>query len=151
MAISLKEKGYDVDIISLKWKNNLKFNIYNELKIYKILGRRFTERKPFQYLIRYILFFIQASIKVTQLNIKNKYDLIHVHNIPDFLVFTTLIPKLFGTKIILDIHDIQPEFAIQKFSIKYDHPIIKTLELVEKVSCCYADHVITVTELWKQD
>ena len=34
---------------------------------------------------------------------------------PDFLVFSTIVPKLFGTKVILDIHDPMPNTFASKF------------------------------------
>ena len=42
--------------------------------------------------------------------IEEPYDVIHVHSVPDFQVFATLIPRLMGARVILDIHDIVPEF-----------------------------------------
>ena len=55
-----------------------------------------------------------------------------------------------GTKIILDIHDIVPEFYMRKFAVSEKHLSIRFLKWIEKMSCRYADHVITVTELWRQ-
>ena len=150
MAICLKEKGFSVEVISLKWKNDENFNIYNGIKVHKILGRNFKESKPIHYFLEHILFFIRASFKVTQLYFREKYDCIQIHNIPDFLVFTTLLPKLFGAKIILDIRDIVPEFAIEKFSLRADHLFVKVLKVIENISASYAHHVITVTEIWKE-
>ena len=46
--------------------------------------------------------------------------MIHVHSVPDFLVFAALVPKLLGARIILDIHDILPEFYASKFGASKD-------------------------------
>ena len=43
------------------------------------------------------------------------YDIVHVHNIPDFLVFSALVPKLTRARLILDIHDLVPELYAGKF------------------------------------
>lgn len=149
-ADSLIERGYSVDVISLKWKNKENFNVYNGIRVYKILGREFKERGLIGYLLRHLMFFFLASLKLAQLYFKKRYDLIHVHNIPDFLVFTTVIPKLFGAKILLDIHDIVPEFFMQKFSVAENHSAVRILKFIEKISSRYSDHVITVTELWRE-
>lgn len=150
IADCLIERGYSVDVISLKQKTKESFNVYNGIRVYKILGREFKERGPINYLLRHLMFFFLSSLKVTQLYLKERYDLIHVHNIPDFLVFTTLIPKLFGAKILLDIHDIIPEFFMQKFSVSENHLTVGILKFIEKISARYSDHVITVTELWEK-
>ena len=41
---------------------------------------------------------------------KKKFDFVHVHNLPDILVLSALVPRLTGAKIILDMHEIMPEF-----------------------------------------
>jgi len=62
---------------------------------------------------------------------------------PDFLVFTGIIPKLFGAKIILDLHDPMPELYSAMFEIKPGHPVIKVLKFFEKISIKFADLVLT--------
>ena len=37
-------------------------------------------------------------------------------NIPDFMVFAAVFPKLTGAKIILDVHDIVPELFVTRFN-----------------------------------
>ena len=55
---------------------------------------------------------------LTREHIRERYDLIHVHSVPDFEVFAALFPKLTGSKVILDIHDIVPEF----YAASFGHP-----------------------------
>ena len=62
-------------------------------------------------------FSAQAWAVVTWRHLRRPYDLVHVHNMPDFLVFTAWFPKLTGAKVILDIHDIVPEFYASKFDV----------------------------------
>ena len=38
-------------------------------------------------------------------SLTRRYDLVHVHNMPDILVFAALVPKVFGAKVVLDLHD----------------------------------------------
>ena len=82
---------------------------------------------------------------------KYNYRLIHVNNIPDFLVFTAIIPKLFGTKIILDIHDPMPNTFLTKFRGNFNTLFYKFLLLQEQISAKFADHVVTVHEPLKRD
>jgi len=73
---------------------------------------------------------------------------VHVHNIPDFLVFAAWYPKLLGAKVILDIHDIVPEFFASKFDAPQGSNLVRGLRLVEKISASFADHVIVSNHLW---
>lgn len=76
---------------------------------------------------------------------------VHVNNIPDFLVFCIWIPKLLGTRIILDIHDPMPHTYLTKFRADSDNWYYKFLLLQEKLSARFADSVITVHEPLKHD
>ena len=65
------------------------------------------------------------------------------------MVFSALIPKLFGARIILDIHDIGPELFMRKMSVGEDRLVIRLIKVMERLSAAFADHVITVTDFWK--
>jgi glycosyltransferase involved in cell wall biosynthesis len=79
---------------------------------------------------------------------RRSFDLIHVHNIPDFLVFAAWWPKWRGVPVILDIHDIVPEFFASKFKSSERSWLVRALIGVEKLSAAMADHVILANHLW---
>ena len=144
----LLSKGYAVDVICLKEVSFSKTERLNNLTIYRT-GLSKKRGGLFRYLLEYIVFFIQAFFKVTALHFKKKYQLIHVNTLPDFLVFSAFIPKLFGAKILLDMHEIAPEFFQVKFNKSENHWIIKLLKWIEKISLQFANHSLTVTHAIK--
>ncbi len=74
-----------------------------------------------------------------------------MHNLPDFLVFSALPTKLRGVPVILDLHDLMPEFFAGRFgSGRAAAWIGRLVRLQERVSCRFADHVITVSEHWRR-
>ena len=146
---SLNKRGDRVDVVCLGKIGEPYHESYSGGDIYRIQTREFNEQSPISHLMGLIKFLILSTVTCTRLYLKYRYELIHFHNVPDFGVFCTLIPKLIGAKVFLDIHDIVPEFYIRKFSVGEDHYIIKRLKWIEKVSCAFADHVITVTDLWR--
>jgi glycosyltransferase involved in cell wall biosynthesis len=76
--------------------------------------------------------------------LKHPYDVIHVHNMPDFLVFSALFPKLLGAKIILDVQDVSPELMGVKAK-GYLRGLVKQLAIwQERISATFAHHVVTV-------
>jgi glycosyltransferase involved in cell wall biosynthesis len=79
-----------------------------------------------------------------------RYGCIQVHNLPDFLVFSALVPKLFGARIILDIHDLMPEFYAASIDGDLSRLPVRIIMLEEQLSCRFADHVICVTENARQ-
>jgi len=149
-ARSLLQNGHTVDSICLGIKGKKELQAVYGIQPYPLLIREYNERSLFAYLKQMFSFIFLSTIMCTRLHFRKRYDIIHFHNVPDFGIFCTIIPKLMGAKIILDIHDILPEFYMRKFSVSENHISIRLLKWIEKISCSYADHVITVTELWRQ-
>lgn len=150
-AKTLKEAGFEIDIISLRNTKNEKFlENFQELNLYKIQKRSNAEKKIFFYFFRLGLFFIKAFILVSILGLIKRYKIVHVTSPPDLMVFTAVIPKFFGAKIILDIHDIGPELYMRKLHLDESKPIIRLLKLIEKWAAAYSDHVFTVTNFWRE-
>jgi glycosyltransferase involved in cell wall biosynthesis len=73
---------------------------------------------------------------------RRELDVVHVHNIPDFLVFAALVPRLAGRKVILDVHDSVPETFAAKFS--NNGLVHRALCLEERLSAMVAHRVICV-------
>jgi glycosyltransferase involved in cell wall biosynthesis len=73
-----------------------------------------------------------------------------VHNMPDFVVFSALLAKAFGARVILDVHDTMPEAYATKFDLELDHPLIATLRFEERASAALADLVITTNDLHRE-
>ena len=96
-----------------------------------------------------VAFFLKVMIILGFRAFRNKYDIIHVNNPPDFLVFSAIIPKLFGAKIILDMHENIPELYSIKFNRSDDNPIIRSLIWMERLATNYADIVLAAHDLLK--
>jgi glycosyltransferase involved in cell wall biosynthesis len=75
---------------------------------------------------------------------------VQVHNLPDFLVFAALAPKLTRTPVILDLHDLMPELFASRLKVGMYSWLVRLLARQERSACRFADHVITVTERWRK-
>jgi glycosyltransferase involved in cell wall biosynthesis len=96
------------------------------------------------YALSYTMFFVLASVLLTFLHVRKRYDIVQVHTMPDFLVFAALIPRLFGAKIILDIHDLMPELFMSKFGVGERHLLVRFLKWIERLSIGFAHRAIAV-------
>jgi glycosyltransferase involved in cell wall biosynthesis len=148
-AESLVKRGDHVDVIVLTGGDvPLGTTVINGVTVYRIQHRTRDERSKWTYAWRVLCFLFTASIQMTRLHRLHHYDLIHVHNMPDFVVFAAWYPKLRGVRIILDIHDIVPELFASKFGTGEENVYVRFLKLVEKASMAFADHVIVSNHLW---
>lgn len=150
-ARALAERGNQVEVIALSdGKQSPNFEIIDGVNVHRIQRRLRNEKNKFAYLYRLLKFCAKSSLCLSRLHLKRRYDLVHVHNVPDFLVFSAWLPRLTGTKVILDIHDILPEFFANKFRKPENHLYVKLLKIVEKLSARFAHHVIVSNHLWSE-
>lgn len=99
---------------------------------------------PGAYVRRYGTFLVAAGARALRLHAARRFDVVHVHTMPDFLVFAALGPRLLGAKVILDVHDLMPELYASKFGLAESRWVIKLLKLVERVSVRFADAAVAV-------
>jgi len=140
---ALIEAGYAVDIICLRQSGERARETVNGANVYRVpLQHRRASR--FYYLWAYVCFILLAFFLLSVLYVRRRYDLIHVHNMPDALIFSALLPKLCGCKTILDLHDPMPEVYMSKYAAGATHPTIRLLRFMEKCSIWFSDIVLTV-------
>ncbi len=149
-ADTLAKRGDEVEVIALRYRDRPSVQVINGVRIFQIQRREINERRRLTYLFRLALFFVRAMALLTKRHLQNRYDLFHIHSVPDFLVFTAWFPKLMGAKVILDIHDLLPELYASKFRTTCESPIGKFLIAVERASAAFADHVIVANHIWQQ-
>jgi glycosyltransferase involved in cell wall biosynthesis len=149
-AEALAKRGDDVDVIALREKGQPDFDVVRGVNVYRIQERVRDESGKLDYLYRICKFVVKSTSFLTRKHWKNPYQLIHVHSVPDFEVFATVLAKLKGAKIILDIHDIVPELYVSKFGSRESGLLFKSLVGVERLSTGYADHVIIANHIWEK-
>ncbi len=149
-AETLAARGDLVDVFALRRSPDLPVHEtlqgVNLFRIQDRFGKK--ERSKFSYLWPLVRFLAASSKWVTRHHRRRKYDLLHIHNIPDFMVFAAWYPKLTGTPVMLDVHDIVPEFFISKFGKSTKSLLFKMLKWMERVSAGFSDHVIIANHLW---
>jgi glycosyltransferase involved in cell wall biosynthesis len=147
-AEALAQEGADVDAIVLGREGQPHQEIVQGVRVLRVQTREKNESGKLAYFTRIVRFFFRSMLEVTKRHWQQRYDVIHVHSVPDFEVFAALIPRLFGAKVILDIHDIVPEFYAAKFGVSHHSLVFRALRLIERLSASFADHVIAANDIW---
>jgi glycosyltransferase involved in cell wall biosynthesis len=149
-AEALGARGDRVDIVCLREGNEKRCEIINRINIHRLPVNRHRGSGFLVYLLEYITFFSLAFLKTTSLFLQNRYQVIHVHTIPDFLVFCSLVPRFFGSLVLLDMHEVMPEFFSYRYRLSKSHPLYQVVIFMEKISTKFADHIITVSDTLKE-
>lgn len=142
---SLRDSGHLVYVLAISDRFHKNYETSANLVIYRF-G---IEKKRGTYisrLLEYILLLLVTFFRATYLFFAKDVRIYHVHTFPDFLVWATLIPRLLGAKVILDMHELTPEAMMQREKISENSLIVKTLKFIEKISIRFASEVITIHE-----
>jgi glycosyltransferase involved in cell wall biosynthesis len=149
-AETLAKRGDHVEVFALQRDGLPQYEVLDGVHVYRLQRREVNEKGRLTYLTRIVQFLTRASLRVSRNHLREKYDFIHVHSVPDFLVFAAWLPRLQGVPVILDIHDILPEFYTSKFSSKPKSGIFWFLVGIEKFSGRFATHVIVANHIWQK-
>lgn len=142
-AEALERAGARVDVICLRKDNSEPVSDkINGVNVYRIPLKRRRAGK-LVYMFQYASFLTASFFLLALWSLKKRYKLVHVHNMPDILVFSGLFPRLRGAKIILDLHDPMPELFRSIYGLRESHYIVRWLKKMEKQSIAFADLVIT--------
>ena len=149
-AEALQRNGFDVSVICLRQKDESKDETVRGVRVHRLALQTAREGNALRYAYQYLLFFLLATAVLTSLHLKERFRVVHLHSLPDFIVFAAFLPKMLGAKIVLDLHEGMPEIYVGKMKAKPNGAVYNIIAFIEKVSASYADEVITVSDLIKE-
>jgi glycosyltransferase involved in cell wall biosynthesis len=146
---ALINEGMDVDLICEGDEESPKREMLNKLTITRIPIKHYRGGVP-SYLYQYTAFIVISALILACRSLRRGYDLVYVHNMPDILIISALLPKLLGAKVILDQHDPMPELMRTIFNLKEESIGVRVIRRLEEWSIARADFVITVNVACKR-
>ncbi|SRR5712692_9176206 len=146
---ALVGEGASVDLICLGNEGAPKREILIGVNVLR-LPIKHERRGKFAYVYKYSAFILASSVIFALRTLRRRYDLVYVHNMPDILVLSSLVPKALGAKVVLDLHDPMPELMMTIFRISQSSKSVQLLKRLEKWSIALADLVITANVAFKR-
>jgi glycosyltransferase involved in cell wall biosynthesis len=143
-AEALVSEGMHVELICLRQsRDEPARETFNGVNVRRLPLRR-HRGGPRAYFLQYSAFLLIAFFLLAMRSLTRRFDLVHVHNMPDLLVFSAVVPKLLGAKVILDLHDPMPELMMTIFRLEASSSAVRLLKHFEQWSIALADTVFTV-------
>jgi glycosyltransferase involved in cell wall biosynthesis len=148
LAITLKEAGYQVTVISPKGKDQKDrvYGLYQGISVYRY--PTLQARGGVGYLCEYSWAFLCTTFLSLFISIRHGFDIIHSANPPDLFFLLAWPYRLFGKKFVYDQHDVCPELYESKF--KRRGAIHRALLALEKGSYHTADLVISTNQSYRE-
>lgn len=146
-AEALVDAGHEVVFLASRHPGDARHQRVSGVEVITFMGLGNRKTSALVYMADYALFFLRAFV---HMGIRpRRYALVHVNNMPDFLVFSAIVPRLFGRPVIHDIHDLMPEIYEEKFRRPPTHWMIRMLTWQERWAGRFANRVLTVEERLK--
>lgn len=148
-AETLLEAGYEVTLLCLQNKGEAKLEVVSGIEVHR-LPLKAKRSNTFWYLFEYLLFFFMVLFAITRLELKNHFDFVEADSMPNFLIFTAILPRLRRARLILYLFESMPELWMQKLGLERPNFAIRLLMLEEKISCYFPQALICCHDLAKQ-
>ena len=146
---AMVREGMSVDLICLRDEGSPAREAQGNVEVFRIPLKR-RRGGMVAYLYQYAAFIFISSVILAWRSLSRRYDLVHVHNMPDILVLSALVPKMLGARVILDLHDPMPELMMTIFKLDKDSWSVRLLRRLEKWSIARANAVVTVSVTFKR-
>lgn len=148
-AEALLKEGMHVDYLCEADEKSPRRERIGNLEVIRLPITHFRGSK-FSYAYQYSSFITMSASILAWRSLRKRYDLIYIHNMPDILVCSALVPKMLGAKVVLDQHDPMPELMMTIFGMAEDSSAVRVMRMLEKWSIARADRVVAVNLVCKR-
>lgn len=146
---ALRDEGMSVDLICLADEESPRREKHDGLEIIRVPIKH-HRGGALSYLYQYSAFVLVSACLLAKRSLARRYDLVYVHNMPDILVVSALVPKALGATVILDLHDPMPELMTTIYNLRGNSMSVRLIRWLEKWSMRRADLVLTVNVACKR-
>src|SRR6266852_6552925 len=99
---TLEGQGHRVDVIALKSDGELAVEARRAGTIFRVMNK-YQGQNMLKYAWFYLKFFLKSTLLLARRSFRHRYDVIHIHNMPNALVFAAIFPKALGARLMLDV------------------------------------------------
>jgi glycosyltransferase involved in cell wall biosynthesis len=146
------DAGFEVDVIALRRQADAAVGEVGGVRIRRLPVQRRRGGGLVTMAREYGGFTIRAAVAAMRLGRERRYDVVQVHNPPDFLVLAAIGPRLYGARIVFDVHDL----ASDMFGMRFDgkpgarlaNAVLRTIERTAAHASCT---VLTVHEPYRRE
>lgn len=138
---TLEDRGHRVDVVALRSDNEAAVEPGPTGTIFRVM-RKYQGDSKIAYALSYVGFFLKALVLLTRRSFRDRYNVVHVHNMPNALVFAAIIPRWLGARILLDVHDLMTVNYMAKFRVDEGNSRVAILKTEQRIAAAFADHVI---------
>ncbi len=140
---TLNAAGFAVDVLCLRSEGESPREVLSGVRVRRLpLEPRRGSRLRYAY--QYAIFFLLVATNLFFAQLRRRYRIVHVHSLPDFLIFATLPCRALGARLVLDLHESMPEIYRARFPGRSKSLAQRLTLAAQRASCTVATRLITV-------
>jgi glycosyltransferase involved in cell wall biosynthesis len=144
--------GYAVDVVAISGEREPSTELVEGATVVRLPWTHRRGAGVYRLLWEYLGFTAAASVRVALRMLRRRYDIIQIHNPPDFLALAAVVPWLLGARVIVDIHDLSGDMFAMRFGNRRGAEFLdRLLRVIERSATRFADVVITVHEPYRRE
>jgi glycosyltransferase involved in cell wall biosynthesis len=145
-AESLVTAGRPVRVLGLRRPGDDPEGILEGVRVQRLDVQRHQGSGLGTYLREYLEFLVRSCWAAVRAHRRERFGLVQVHSLPDFLVFAALPLRMAGVPLILDLHEAMPEFFRTRFPGAANPLTHRLLLLQERLSIAVSSATLAVNE-----
>lgn len=143
--------GFDVDVVALRRPSDAEREEVDGVRCFRVPIQRSRGSGIGALAGEYLGFVARAGALAARLSLR-RYDVVEVHNPPDFLALAGIAPRVLGAGLILDIHDLSSDMFAMRFEGRAGAAAAdRVLRVVERWACRASSAVLTVHEPYRRE
>lgn len=141
-AEALARTGAEVTVLALRRPGEPNEEAIEGVRVIHLPVARHRGGGARQYFASYAAFFLRAA---QYLSVRpRRFSLVHVHSVPEAMVFAALVPRAAGCPVVLDVHDLSSDLYSNRLGAAP-----RFIRVAERWSLRFADAVITVHDQYR--
>jgi glycosyltransferase involved in cell wall biosynthesis len=141
-AEALAARGDEVTVLALNRAGAPREQVIDGVRVIHLRVSKYRGDSAIAYLRLYGAFFVRAAWWLSRR--PRAFDVMQAHTMPEAMIFTTVVQKLAGTPVLLDVHDLTAQLFASKFPPR--GLIMRGIRLSTRAALWFADEVLTVHE-----
>jgi glycosyltransferase involved in cell wall biosynthesis len=146
---ALLEEGHEVEVFCLARRGERLRERSAALTVWRMPFSHRRGGAP-AYIAEHLAFLVAAGICLSLRHLQRPFDVVQANSIPDTVVFTALVPRLLGARVLLDLHECMPEFMGTRFGRSPSSLFVRTIAALEQASIRFAHEAITCTDQMRE-
>jgi glycosyltransferase involved in cell wall biosynthesis len=143
------QQGFDVEVVALRRAGEPSTELVDGARVFRLPLAHRRGIGLVEAVMEYVGFTLLATLRIAARSLRSRYAIVQVNTPPDFLIVAALVPKLLGTRVVLDVHDLSSHM----FSMRFGPGRLADAILggIERLASRVADEVVTVHEPYRRE